>query len=627
MGKCNNCNIDILDDQELCDDCKKLKFVEKDSKESYLDELLNSVATSESEESVNNRNIRKRRLEHRSKLDSSQSSEQMINDEVNQDILKNNEEQGETVETMKKREPDDLQDLINMESMDMDPIDLDPNGIDPIDISSTGKDSISMDETDDIESSDFEDQSYDINNIFDFMDMVGGSSESVDWSSKDIDSDNDIKASKGTYKDDFSDNLSNDLGSNVDTISILNNDLDSAAKNNTDIYESQENNDTSSLEDDILTEDSEGINELLDFLSNEENATSLDLNNESMNDLDMSNISREDKRSLDEFNNLNTNSNFDIGSDIGDIFSNTLGAVTTLDDPADMDDLSSIAIPKMTEEDKERKLKEKERKRSIFKELFFGPDEDDLEIEISNENKKSKKSKKSKNKSKVASTEDETKDSKKSILNFFKKKNVKNKDKKVKVIKQTKEKKRKEEEVEIDRGRINKYATMIIFSIFAAFAIVIISGTEIISYSSSISKATVEFKRQRYDYAYDALEGIEIKDKDMELYDKVVTVMFVNKQLNSYNNFYSIGAYPQALDSLLKGLKRYDKYIDLAKELGIDSDLNYVRNQILSELKQSYQLSEEEAFDILKSEDQEGYSIKLYDAINKNTSFVEKGKE
>lgn len=626
MGKCNNCNIDISDDQELCDDCKKLELVENDSKESYLDELLNSVATTQSEESANTRNIRKRRIEHRSKVDSNQSSEQMINDEVNQGVLKNNEEQGETVENMEKREPDDLQDLINTESMDMDSIDLDPIGMDQIDISSTGKDSISMDEMEDIESSEFEDQSYDINNIFDFMDMVGGSSESVDWSSKNVDSDNDTKAFDETNKDDFSDNLSNDLGSNLDTISVLDNDLDSTAKNNMDKYESQDNNDTSSLEDDILTEDTEDINELLDFLSNEENATSLDLNNESMNDLDMSIISREDNISFDD--TINMNSSFDIGSDIGDVFSDTLGAVTTLDDPADMEDLSSIAIPKITEEDRERKLKEKERKRSIFKELFFGPDEDDLEVEISKESKSSKKAKGSKNKTKIASTNEETKDHKKSILDFFKKKNAKNKDKKAKVIKQTKEKKlKKEEEVEIDRGRINKYATMIIFSIFAAFAIVIISGTEIISYSSSISKATVEFKRQRYDYAYDALEGIDIKDKDMELYDKVVTVMFVNKQLNSYNNFYSIGAYPQALDSLLKGLKRYDKYIDLAKEIGIESDLNYVRNQILSELKQSYQLSEEGALDILKSEDQKSYSIKLYDAVNKNISLVEKGKE
>ena len=48
-----------------------------------------------------------------------------------------------------------------------------------------------------------------------------------------------------------------------------------------------------------------------------------------------------------------------------------------------------------------------------------------------------------------------------------------------------------------------------------------------------------------------------IKEDDEEMYSKILTVMFVNKELNSYNNYYGIHQYDKALDSLLKGLKIY----------------------------------------------------------------------
>jgi hypothetical protein len=93
-----------------------------------------------------------------------------------------------------------------------------------------------------------------------------------------------------------------------------------------------------------------------------------------------------------------------------------------------------------------------------------------------------------------------------------------------------------------------------------------------------------------------------------------MTVMFVNKQLNSYNNYYSLGKYPEALDSLLKGLKRYDKYIELATMLGIKTDLDYVRTQILAELKNKFDLSEREALKINRINDRKEYSLKIYEA-------------
>ena len=101
------------------------------------------------------------------------------------------------------------------------------------------------------------------------------------------------------------------------------------------------------------------------------------------------------------------------------------------------------------------------------------------------------------------------------------------------------------------------------------------------SYSLSIKNATDYLGRHKYTQAYNEVYGIDLKDEDIELYDKIMTIMFVNKQLNSYNCYYHMRKYPEALDSLLKGLQRYDKYAELATMLGIKTDLDYVRDRFL----------------------------------------------
>ena len=191
--------------------------------------------------------------------------------------------------------------------------------------------------------------------------------------------------------------------------------------------------------------------------------------------------------------------------------------------------------------------------------------------------------------------------------------------------KKEKKKKTKEiiqviDEIEEDEGRINRLGATIVFVFFGLLVVLILVGTNMVSYTISIENATNYFDKQKYTAAYNEVYGIEIKDEDIEIYDKIMTVMFVNKQLNSYNNYYALGEYPQALDSLLKGLERYDKYIELATMLGIDSDLNYVRNQILAELDNEFKLTEKNAMKIISYNDRKEYSLAVYDVAMENTS-------
>ena len=184
------------------------------------------------------------------------------------------------------------------------------------------------------------------------------------------------------------------------------------------------------------------------------------------------------------------------------------------------------------------------------------------------------------------------------------------------------------EALEQPEGKINKAGATIILLFFVVAAAVVIIGTNIFSYDISIADATHKFGNHKYTEAYEGIRGLDIKEKDMLIHDKIYTVMFVNKQLNSYNNFFAMGDYSSALDSLIKGLSRYDKYIALARQLGIHTDLDYVRKQIMAELQSVYGVDEREALELMDMTDRQDYSERIYAIVSKlDTKAIEAEKD
>lgn len=176
-------------------------------------------------------------------------------------------------------------------------------------------------------------------------------------------------------------------------------------------------------------------------------------------------------------------------------------------------------------------------------------------------------------------------------------------------------------------GKINKAGAFIVLLVFLLTGIFIIFGSSALSYDLSIASASYKFEKREYNEAFQKIRGLDVKEKDMDIRDKINTVMFVNKQLNSYNNYYAMGDYANALDSLVKGLFRYDKYIAYATQIGIKSDLNYVRKQILSELADTYQMSERDVLVLMGVIDRREYSENVYKLASKVTKKPEVPQE
>ena len=188
--------------------------------------------------------------------------------------------------------------------------------------------------------------------------------------------------------------------------------------------------------------------------------------------------------------------------------------------------------------------------------------------------------------------------------------------------KEAKDKKKQEVQNLIDaidenEGRINRVGASIVFVFFAAVAVAVIIGTNIYAYSQSIENAQKSFEFKHYNEAYDEIAGLNVKEEDQPFTMKVMVVMYTYKQLNSFNNYYKVGLYPEALDSLLKGLERYDKYSALASVVDVTKDMDAIREEILEKLESVYSLTEEEAMQLVSMKDHAAYTEKVYGIAGK----------
>lgn len=198
-----------------------------------------------------------------------------------------------------------------------------------------------------------------------------------------------------------------------------------------------------------------------------------------------------------------------------------------------------------------------------------------------------------------------------------------------KAAEKEKARKKKEEalalaEFEVEHGRINRAGATILFVIFAILTIIIIIGTNIYSYNLSIENAREDFEIKKYNDAYYEVYGLNIQAEDIELYDRIMTVMYVNTQLNSYEYYMTSNSREKALDSLLKGLERYNKYLKLAITLDIKEDLNYVRDQILDKLLTEFDITEDQAYNMIVIDDNIDYSDYIYELIGSYEEQINK---
>ena len=263
-------------------------------------------------------------------------------------------------------------------------------------------------------------------------------------------------------------------------------------------------------------------------------------------------------------------------------------------DLADIEDIGEkteepvkkVKQPRKKAEKKKAEIEEEEtehKKKTISEILFGEPDEDDLEEEALFEEKKAKKEAEKKKKQAEREAKKEEKDAAKQEML---------------TAKQAKDKAK-------DQKKVSTPTVIVVFVLFFALAAGVVLGTNQFNYSQVIKKAANYFERQRYRLAYDEVSGVEVKEKDQDLKDRIYTVMYVERLYESYENNMKLGRADKALDALLRGIQKYDEHYDEAVELDIVKDIDSCRDKIINALWNTYGITEEMAYQILAMEGQE----------------------
>lgn len=177
------------------------------------------------------------------------------------------------------------------------------------------------------------------------------------------------------------------------------------------------------------------------------------------------------------------------------------------------------------------------------------------------------------------------------------------KPKKAKAAKPKKEKKPKEPPKPQDILKIKPLSIVMLVLFVAGVSVLISVLSSGFYYNNSVSQARDYYSNEQYEKAYDKLSGIKLNESDKTLYEQASTIMYVQKQYDSYENYMKLNMKTEALDSLIKGVNRYNSLRSQAQELGIDNKFTAVYQQIVSALQDTFKISETEAIGLSSMSD------------------------
>lgn len=249
--------------------------------------------------------------------------------------------------------------------------------------------------------------------------------------------------------------------------------------------------------------------------------------------------------------------------------------------------------------------------------ILFGIDEDEDEtVAVKTKNAPSAGDLSNENAAILASMDEEEAGKKKKKKKDKKEKKPKKekKEKKPKAPKKPKEPKAKKPKkpVEVDNTPpLKKGPVILIFLMVASLFALVMLGTNLVGYASTISKAKALRDGGNYAAAYGELFGLEIKPDDMELYNQVATLATVDSELNAFYLFLENDRSEEALDSLICAAGRCHINEDNAEVYGCASEMETLRTEVSNRLSEYYNMTYEEAIELYRLKDRDDYTIAL----------------
>ncbi len=527
--------------------------------ENYLDSLLNEITL---DEEIDNR-IEEELDDELVKRDiAEKEAMETVDSHVENDSKEEVEAQDSHIGVEQLDELDELDSLadLDMDGLDFDDIDFDDIDVTNIKLDNNQNSILELDDLEDIDIDEFFKEEALDDSFFEeiektddeiaFPEELGGDELFDDY-----------------VEDDKIDNEAiENTDSDVEDEDLYNHNID-------DEYNNQENND--------YTEE---------YIFNNEESSDMEINENNEESQYTEEINVEDVFGTNEYLD-------DTNKELDDLF-----AMLGIEDEGDTEESTEISVESSKIDNDSIELTDipekaiEAKKKKTFSQIIFGDPDEDEEEGISLEELEAKKA------AKLARKEE--KKAAKEISNQKKNENkvakeaVKKKNEEEKLNKKL-AKKRKEEQENIEavpEKKISKVYVIILAVLGIAIIGVLFLGTKAFNYKLVIEKAGEYFSREKYRLAYDEVYGVDVKEEDQDLKDRIYTVMYVERLYESYNtNFYELKRYDKALDSLLRGLIKYDEHYEEAVELDIVNDIDKCKSKIVDALEVTYGISLEEA--------------------------------
>ncbi len=545
--------------------------------ENYLDSLLNEITL---DEEIDN----KIEEELDDELVKSEIAEKESMETVDSHVENDSKKEVEALDShISLEQLDELDELDSLADLDMDGLDFDDIDFDDIDVTNIKLDSkqnsgLDLDDLDDLDIDDFFKEEILDDDFFEDNDETEPSTEEL--------------GGEELFNDYSEDNS---IDSSFESNSIDNNDLYNLGLD--------ENN----IEDNNVYSDNIDNNDIDTESYNFDNVEYSDSQNDDNDNQEYGESQYAEEVNVDAFGDGFFDSNGDIentNKELDDLFA-MLGIedeeeqeVTDTKMDVSKSDSSSIELADIPDE-----VVEVKKKKTLSRIIFGDPDEDEEEgISLEElEAKKAAKLAKKEEKKAAKEIKNQKKNEDKIAKEAVKKKND--------VTKREKQlAKKQQEEQEALEAVPEKKVSMVFVIIIAIVGIAsvgsLFSGTKAFNYKLVIERAGEYFTREKYRLAYDEVYGVDVKEKDQELKDRIYTVMYVERLYESYNtNFYELKRYDKALDSLLRGLVKYDEHYEEAVELNIVNDIDKCKAKIVEALATSYGITLEEANSINEMND------------------------
>lgn len=302
-----------------------------------------------------------------------------------------------------------------------------------------------------------------------------------------------------------------------------------------------------------------------------------------------------------------------------------LGGLDSLDELGNFDEVSEEE-PEPDGKKKGKKEKKKKEKSEgggfleKLKLIFFGEDdEDDIDLDQVDVSNIDGLSDGDQQILKELGAEDGTTDKKGKKKEKKKKEKPKKekpeKEKKEKPPKQPKPKKEKKPKEKDNTPPLPKVPVFMIWLMAGSMGLLVMLGTNLTSYSEGVTTAKSLYDTASYTEAYQKMAGLEIKEKDVELYQKVSTMASISSEYDSYLRYMTYGRKDLALDSLICAAGRCELNRENAVEYGCEEDLDALEKKIKKTLKKKFKISLKEALEFYAIDDRNEYTIALKDKI------------